>query len=173
VSASPSERGGGTVTVSVILRCGDRLIAVPSSTVVEVFRMAAIASPLPRAPRSCMGVVDYRGRLVPLFDLAARLGILPPRDQRALVDAHVVVLRDSAGEVGFVVDEVRELSEAPVEELAASAAAGLGRLAIGAVRTADGRVAPLVGEGGLLSLLARKELREALDAFAARGEEGA
>jgi purine-binding chemotaxis protein CheW len=150
----------------VIVRCGERLLALSTSTVVEVFRMVAIAARMPRAPRFCLGVVDVRGRLVPLFDLAARLGILPPRNEAALVDAHVVMVRDSVGEVGFAVDEVYELTDNAVEPLAAhGGATSLGPLAVGAVRASDGRLAPVVEDGALLSVLARRDLRAALAAL--------
>lgn len=151
---------------AVIIRGGDRLLALPLTGVVEVFRMVAVAAQLPRAPRHCLGVVDCRGRLVPVFDLAGRLGLAPARDERGLVDGHVVLIRDAVGEVGYAVDEVRELSENAPEPLEAQGAAALGRLTIGAMRTADGRLAPLLDPGSLLTVLGRHQLRAALEALA-------
>jgi chemotaxis signal transduction protein len=151
------------VTGSLILRVGDRLLALPLADVVEVFRMVAVAARLPRAPRHCLGVVDCRGRLVPLFDLGGRLGITPLRSERELVDGHVVLVQDPVGEIGYAVDELRELSENPVEELSAGSSAPLGRLTLGAVRASDGRLAPILAHGSLLTVLARHQLRAALD----------
>src|SRR3954466_14758971 len=111
------------MTGSLIIRVGDRLLALPMATVGEVFRMVAMAARLPRAPRHCLGVVDHHGRLVPVFDLGARLGLQTPRDDEGLVDGHVILVDDEAlartsaapdarVRVGYAVDEVRELIEA-------------------------------------------------------------
>jgi purine-binding chemotaxis protein CheW len=151
---------------SVVFRCGERLLAVPLDSVQEVFRMVAVSARLPRAPRTCLGVVDCRGRLVPLFDLGARLGVTPPRDELALVDAHVVLVNDSVGTVGYVVDEVRELVEQAPEPVVASGSSAIGRLTIGAVRCSDGKLAPLVEQGALLTVAARHMLRASLEALA-------
>lgn len=50
--------------------------ALPASEVVEVQRAVALAW-LPRCPAIVEGVLDLRGRLVPVLDIRARLG-LPP-----------------------------------------------------------------------------------------------
>jgi chemotaxis signal transduction protein len=117
---------------------------LPLGDVVEVFRMVATSAKLPRAPRHCLGVVDCRGRLLPLFDLGARLGITPPRSEPQLVDGHIVLVEDRVGQVCFAVDELRELVDSAPESLS-SADAALGRLVLGAVRCADGQLAPLLG----------------------------
>jgi purine-binding chemotaxis protein CheW len=154
------------VSGAVIIRGGERLLALPLTGVVEVFRMVAIAAQLPRAPRHCLGVVDCRGRLVPVFDLAGRLGLAPARNEAALIDGHVVLIKDAVGEVGYAVDEVSELSENPPEALEAKGHEALGRITLGAVRTADGKLAPLIDPGALLTVLGRHQLRAALEALA-------
>lgn len=149
------------MTASLIVRCGERLLALPSAVVVEVLR-APVLAPRPRqAPRHCLGVVARRGRRVPVFDLAGRLGLGPPRDGRALAGGRVVVIADPVGEIGLAVDEVRELSAASVERRGARA---LGRYTRGEVRAADGTLAPLLASGALLTALARHQLRAALSA---------
>ena len=150
---------------AVVLRVGERLLALPLDNVREVFRMVAVAAQLPRAPRHCLGVVDCRGRLLPVFDLGGRLGLHAPRTPAALVDGHVVVVRDPVGEVGFAVDEVRELVDQETEPVDGAGSPALGRLTIGVVHCADGRVAPLLEEGTLLTVLARHQLRAALAAL--------
>jgi chemotaxis-related protein WspB len=54
--------------------------AIESRQVVEVLPRVP-ARPLPRAPDSLLGVFTYRGRLVPLVDLARRLGVAPPAER--------------------------------------------------------------------------------------------
>src|SRR3954447_16744207 len=150
---------------SLILRCGDRVLALPMGGVIEVFRMVAMATRLPRAPRYCLGVVDCHGRLLPVFDLAARLGVLPPRSERALVHGHVVVVK-SGGEIGLAVEEAGELNDTPTQALTSDASLAPGRLTAAAVRCSDGRLAPLLDDGALLTVLARRQLEVALAALA-------
>lgn len=150
----------------VVLRAGERLLALPMEAVIEVFRMVAMSARLPRAPRHCLGVVDCRSRLVPVFDLSARLGVGPPRTVEQLVDGHVLVLRHPAGAVGYAVDEVVELSDHPLEPLPAAGSPATGGLALAAVRISNGRIAPVLDVASLLTMLARHQLRTALDALA-------
>jgi purine-binding chemotaxis protein CheW len=149
----------------VVFRISERKLALPMEAVVEVFRMVAIAARLPRAPRHCLGVVDCRGRLVPVFDLGARLGITRPRSEVQLVDAHVLMVRDPAGVVGHVVDEVCELSEHALEPMPQTGSAAIGALTLGAVRCIDDVLAPVVAPSALLTVMARHQLRAALEAL--------
>lgn len=76
----------------LIVRCADLWLALPIGDVLEVVRMVAPASPLPRVPRYCIGAIDYHGQLVPMIDLAARLGRCPARRPSELIDARIVLL---------------------------------------------------------------------------------
>jgi chemotaxis-related protein WspB len=51
--------------------------AIESRRVIEVLPLVP-ARPLPRAPDYLVGIFTYRGRLVPLVDLARRLGVAAP-----------------------------------------------------------------------------------------------
>jgi purine-binding chemotaxis protein CheW len=155
------------MTGALVIRCGERLLALPLPAVREVFRMVAMAARLPRAPQHCLGVVDLRGQLLPVFDLGARLQLTRPRSEAELVDGQVVVVGFEAGAVGYAVDEVRELNDQPVQPVASGAHAAAG-ITIGAVRCADGRLAPLVDPGSLFTVLTRQRLRAALAALEAK-----
>ena len=52
--------------------------AIESRRVIEVLPLVS-ARPLPRAPDYLLGIFTYRGRLLPLVDLARRLGVAPFR----------------------------------------------------------------------------------------------
>jgi chemotaxis-related protein WspB len=54
--------------------------AIESRQVIEVLPRVP-ARPVPRAPDFLLGVFTYRGRLVPLLDLARRLGVAPPAER--------------------------------------------------------------------------------------------
>lgn len=148
---------------SLIFRLGDRSLALPLERVVEVFRMVAISTRLLRAPRDCLGLVDFHGQLVPLIDLGARLGLTKNRDTHALVDGQVVVLEDPLGKVGYAVDEVSELSELPLEAVSDNSQHALGLLALGMVRLNENEVIPQLDPAALFSARSRHQLRQALD----------
>lgn len=153
------------MTGSVLFRCAEQPLALPLPSVSEVFRMVAVAARLPRAARYALGVVDLRGALLPLVDLSARLGLSAARDERALADGHVLVVHDGMGLVGYAVDQVTELSDAPVEPLGAARHA-LGAFIRGAVRLADGALVPVLQPSLLLTARARYDLQAALTQLA-------
>jgi chemotaxis signal transduction protein len=124
--------------------------------------MVAVAARLPRAPRWCLGVVDYRRRLVPLVDLAARLGLRAPRDEAQLVDGHIVLVEDRVGLVGYATDEVRELVDEEAEPVDATGGAAASARAAGLVRTSAGGMAPVLDPASLLTARGRRALTLAL-----------
>ena len=80
------------------------LCAIEMSCVREVHLLPEIA-PLPQSPRFVTGVFNLRGVVVPLVDLAIRLGKPPRRAQ--LSDGLVIV--ESERLFALAVDEVREI----------------------------------------------------------------
>lgn len=157
------------MTGSVLFRCGGHALALPMDSVIEVFRMVAVAARLPRAPRHALGVVDCRGKLVPLVDLGARLALCKPRGEAALVDGHVLVVRDPLGPVGYAVDEVSELIDTAPEPLGGTSTS-LGAVVRGAIRLPDGELVPLLDPPALLTARARHALAAAMLKLAASGE---
>jgi purine-binding chemotaxis protein CheW len=80
--------------------------AIPADNVREVFRFAAVL-PLPDSPPWVLGVIDVRGRVVPVVDGRRRLG-LPEREDwlRAVI---VLIEYQREHESGFVVDEALDM----------------------------------------------------------------
>jgi purine-binding chemotaxis protein CheW len=76
-------------------RCG-----LPTEAVVEIHPAVQLA-PLPDAPEIVIGLVNRRGRALPVLDLRRRLG-LPPRQLQ--VADRLVVLRLPDREVALLVD---------------------------------------------------------------------
>jgi purine-binding chemotaxis protein CheW len=97
-----------------------QVYAVPVGDVVEVVRMVAV-TPVPESPPWLAGVVDYRGRVIPVVDGRARFGL--PRRAPEL-DTPIVVVAAGGQPVGLVVDQAREVLELPERDLA-PAGAGL------------------------------------------------
>ncbi len=73
---------------------------------------------LPNAPMDVEGVVDVRGRSVPILDLGSRLG-LPHGDDGD--DVRIVVLEINGGRkpVGILADRVRNVEVIPTAEIEA------------------------------------------------------
>ena len=146
------------MTGALVLRCTTRFVALPLESVSEVFRMAAMAVRLARAPRNCLGAVDHHGQLVPVFDLSALLRLSRPRVEEELIDGHVVLVADSLGQVGYAADEVTELVMEAPQPLPPSS----DRLTTHAVRTSAGALAPMFEARALLTVLTREQVRRAL-----------
>jgi purine-binding chemotaxis protein CheW len=93
---------------------GDRQYALPVEDVIEVVRMVAV-TPLPEAPASVAGVINMRGRIVPVIDLRTRLG-MSPRDPE--LSTPIIVVGRSEAAAGLVADgatEVLALANTAVE----------------------------------------------------------
>jgi purine-binding chemotaxis protein CheW len=98
----------------VVLRLAARDYGIPAGTVVQVLRMVAIR-PLPESAAWIAGVIDVRGKVIPVMDLRSRLGL--PTETAGL-SAHIVVVRSNNAALGLIADavlEVLELEEGAVE----------------------------------------------------------
>jgi purine-binding chemotaxis protein CheW len=81
--------------------------AVRSEVVAEMIRAVAIM-PLPNAPRVIEGIIDVRGRIVPVFDLRLRFG----RPTRPVVPADQFILVRAAHRLAALhVDRVLDLTD--------------------------------------------------------------
>jgi purine-binding chemotaxis protein CheW len=112
------------------------------------------ATPVPGTPPYVTGLVQVRGRVVPVVDLRARFGL--PAVTPSL-DTRVVVVQQGERVVGLVVDMAREVLRVapeafrPPPEVMAEQAAGF----VKAVAQANGRLIMLIdcdriiGEGKL------------------------
>ncbi|HEY1331025.1 MAG TPA: chemotaxis protein CheW, partial [Actinomycetota bacterium] len=102
-----SSRRPDAVTRRLVVVRLDREYALPAEHVLEVVRMVAV-TPLPEAPPWLAGVINLRGRVVPLIDLRIRLG-LPPVEH-GLTTA-ILILQAGGTIVGLIADVVTEMLE--------------------------------------------------------------
>jgi purine-binding chemotaxis protein CheW len=111
--------------------------AVPAACVDQVINAVTI-HPLPGAPEIVSGVINVRGRIVPVVDLRKRLG-LPSRPLRA--SDHLVLVRLDDQRLAFVVDRALGLESAAVGEvqsgIAPSPSSGVAKLAEGLALLCD------------------------------------
>lgn len=85
---------------------------------------------LPGAPAHVQGLVNLRGTIVTVLDLAARLEPDAPRPDEALAGRSIVLVEHGSRVVGAAVDEVMDVQGVvpePVEEASGGARGGLVR----------------------------------------------
>lgn len=84
---------------------GEEEFGVDILNVQEINRMMEITQ-VPNAPEFCDGVINLRGRVIPVVDLRVRLGL--PRIERNN-DTRIIVVEVQETTVGFIVDSVNEV----------------------------------------------------------------
>lgn len=140
---------------------GSQRCAIALADVVEVVRIVAMAH-LPDAPPLVEGIINLRGRVVPVLDLRARFG-LPPKAVD-LTD-HLVVARAGPRLVAIRVDRARALVDVGPGDI--DAAASTGNAVAGVAKLPDGLV--LIHD--LVTFLSAAE-GERLDAAVAAADHG-
>jgi purine-binding chemotaxis protein CheW len=93
--------------VHVQVRVGAELYALPVAHVLEIGEIGQLTA-APGAPRGLLGMRTLRGDLLPVFDLAAVLGLPRSESPRRMLVAERRGVR-----AGFAVDEVTDVDELP------------------------------------------------------------
>jgi purine-binding chemotaxis protein CheW len=127
--------GGGYRLVVFVL--GEQRFGLRLDAVEQVVRLVAIM-PLPEAPDIVQGVIDLRGRIVPVVDIRTRFR-LPERTPR--LSDHLIVARTARRSVALLVEAVEGVVESPDAAVTAAAEIlpGLAYLE-GVIRLADGAI---------------------------------
>lgn len=88
----------------VLFSLGKEEYAISIGQVKEIIQYKGVTK-LPNTPEYMEGVINLRGKIIPVIDLARRLALVTAKvdDKRALI------IETAAGEVGIVVDEVTEV----------------------------------------------------------------
>jgi len=100
----------------VVFKIGDEEFGVDIAQVREIVRLLEITY-MPKAPSFIEGVVNLRGQIVAIIDLAKRLGI--PSHPRSDT-TRIIVIEIGENTVGMIVDSVSEvlrLSSENIEEV--------------------------------------------------------
>jgi chemotaxis signal transduction protein len=97
-------------TSVLIVALADRRVAVPAGQIVEVFRIGAYTR-LPCEDPTNLGIVLHREMLIPLVDLALRLG--GRRGGPVRLPGLCLFVETDAGEIGFPIDRVLGLASVP------------------------------------------------------------
>jgi purine-binding chemotaxis protein CheW len=89
----------------VSFKIGDEEFGVDILRVQEINRMSQITK-VPNTPDFLEGVINLRGRIVPVIDLRVKLGMLRKEHDK---DTRIVVVELKGKTMGFIVDEVNEV----------------------------------------------------------------
>ena len=120
MAEKPTSGGNGRSGELQIVVCelADEHYGLDIAKVFEIIRHQPI-TPVPRAPRFVKGVINLRGRIIPVVDLRGRFGmdeVEPTKETR------IVVAESSSTRVGLIVDSVSEVLLLPLDAVVASGA---------------------------------------------------
>jgi len=91
--------------------------AIPILKVKEIIRMMRI-TPLPHAAGYVRGIINLRGKVIPVLDMRAKFGFPPVDDsKRTCIVVVQVQKKDSLWHVGLVVDHVNEVLNVPADAI--------------------------------------------------------
>jgi purine-binding chemotaxis protein CheW len=160
------DRADGPATVYdqfIVFQLGGEEYGLPIGSVDEVVRVPDTLTRLPKAPAFIEGVMNLRGRVVPVIDQRRRFKFVGQGERRR---ERIVVVRIDHMQAGFVVDTVSEVLSIPQNQLRPTP-----DLAADGSQVID-RVANIEVEGRLILLLNPRELldRAEKDLLAAMSE---
>jgi len=128
----------------VVFSLGSEEYALPITRVQEIIRYTE-----PRSVAShtawIRGVINLRGRIVPVCDLAQRLGL--PTDR--LETAKIVIVETEVGTAGVIVDDVAEVLTVSIDQLEDVPSADSDY--VEAIAKVDDRLAILLNPDGLFA----------------------
>ena len=81
---------------------------------VEGFRRVTQITPVPRAPDFIRGVINLRGRIIPVVDLKKKLGLGEVQESRA---ARIAVVKIQDRIIGMLVDGASQVLKVPVSSI--------------------------------------------------------
>ena len=93
----------------VVFSLGEEEYALPITQVHEIIRFTEPRSVASSDP-SVRGVISLRGKILPVYDLATRLGV----EHADVSEAKIVIVETAEDMAGVVVDDVEEVITIPV-----------------------------------------------------------
>ena len=136
----------------VVFSIGSEEYALPIGAVHEIIRFSeprSVASEVPWI----RGVIGLRGKIIPIFDLAARMGLAPSEPGK------IVIVSSGAGQVGVMVDEVEEVLTVSSDQLEEVPTAN--SESIEAIAKIDDRLVILLNPVGLFARSSGEDLAAA------------
>ena len=122
----------------VSFNIGQEEFGLGIQSIQEINRMVEITR-VPNSPEFVSGVINLRGKVIPIINLRKRFGFPPKENDR---NTRIMVVELGGMVVGFVVDSVSEVLRIPknITEPPPSIVAGIGSEYITAVAKLDNRL---------------------------------
>lgn len=100
---------------------GDESYGIPVLKIREIIRLTKV-TPLPQMPAYICGVINLRGKIIPVMDLRVRLGFGQVANtlQTCIVVVQIKPADGPARQMGVVVDEVEEVTHITAAEIEAT-----------------------------------------------------
>ncbi len=149
VNSQNEQKQSDEILQLVSFNIGEEEFGVDILKVQEINRMLNVTR-VPNAPEYVEGVINLRGKVIPVVDLRKRFG-LPPKEHDK--NTRIIVIELSGKTVGFVVDSVKEVLRIPksVTEPPPALATNINAEYITAVGKLDDRLLTLLDMERVLS----------------------
>lgn len=98
------------------LHLGTECYGVPIEMVREINRVGEITS-VPKTPDYVKGVMNLRGKIIPVISLRLKFQMQPLENTR---DTCIIVIDTPTGQVGMIVDSVKEVVSLKEDQIAVS-----------------------------------------------------
>ena len=135
----------------IIFKLGREEYGMDILRVQEIKRMMSITR-VPSTPPFIKGVINLRGSVLPVIDLRTRLGLV----ETELGDAaRIIVIMANDTTVGFIVDEVVEVTTINTQniEVAHALSTGLSTEYISGIAKADNRLFIMLNPDSIVNIL--------------------
>ena len=134
----------------IIFKLGREEYGMDILRVQEIKRMMSITR-VPSTPSFIKGVINLRGSVLPVIDLRTRLGLLEGELQDS---ARIIVVLVNEATVGFIVDEVVEVTtiDQTLVESAHALSTGLSTEYISGIAKADNRLFILLNPDSIVNI---------------------
>lgn len=97
----------------VVFQLGDEYYGAEIGVIREIVTLTHI-TPVPRTPAYVKGVINSRGRVLPVIDLRRRLGLGVAEETK---QTRIAVVEQDGGQVGMIVDGVTEVLRAAPDQI--------------------------------------------------------
>ena len=97
----------------VAFQLSGQAYAVDIASVFEIIRISAITS-VPRTPHFVEGVINLRGKIIPVIDLCKRFNL--PQSEKTNA-SRIIIVEEEGNTIGMVVDGVSEVLSIPIDSI--------------------------------------------------------
>lgn len=157
MSTNVSVKSDSTELLQLVsFKIGNEEFGVDILKVQEIIKMVSVTK-VPNSPVFVEGVINLRGKVIPIVDLRTRLGLEKAGQNK---DTRIVVVDVDSRIIGFIVDSVSEVLRIPVNitEAPPEIATGINSDFIKSVGKLEDRLLILIDLDKILSISEKNEI---------------